>query len=96
MTSRKGQVLALHATAANEDERAQVDSLCAAAQAEIDASLEFVYADQGYTGPRAAEAAASHEIKLEIAKLAEAKKGFVLLPRRWVVGLDSPLPAART
>lgn len=77
-----GHLLTLHATAANEDERAQVDALCAAAQAETDASLELVYADQGYTGSRAAEAAAAHGIKLEIVKLAEAKKGFVLLPRR--------------
>jgi transposase len=80
-----GHLLTLHATAANEDERAQVSSLCTAAQAATQGSLELVYADQGYTGPRAAEAAAEHGIKLEIVKLAEAKKGFVLLPRRWVV-----------
>lgn len=80
-----GHLLTLHATAANEDERAQVSALCAAAQAATQESLELVYADQGYTGPRAAEAAAAHGIELEIVKLAEAKKGFVLLPRRWVV-----------
>ena len=41
--------------------------------------------DQSYTGPAAAQAAAEHGIQLEVVKLAEAKKSFVLLPRRWVV-----------
>ncbi len=45
--------------------------------------------DQGYTGPEAAEAAKAQGIELEVVKLPEAKpeakKGFVLLPRRWVV-----------
>ena len=41
--------------------------------------------DQGYNGPAAAQAAAEHGLTLEVVKLAEAKKGFVLLPRRWVV-----------
>ena len=40
---------------------------------------------QGYTGQKAAAAAAKHGIELEVVKLAEAKRGFVLLPRRWVV-----------
>ncbi|MFZ2981148.1 MAG: transposase, partial [Sphingobium sp.] len=39
----------------------------------------------GYTGARAADAAAMHGITLEVVKLPEAKRGFVLLPRRWVV-----------
>jgi len=30
-------------------------------------------------------AAAEHGLQLEVVKLPEAKKGFVLLPRRWVV-----------
>jgi hypothetical protein len=33
----------------------------------------------------AAEAAAAHGLRLEVVKLPEAKRGFVLLPRRWVV-----------
>ena len=41
--------------------------------------------DQGYTGERAANAAGAHGIELDVVKLPEAKKGFVLLPRRWVV-----------
>ena len=37
------------------------------------------------TGQAAADAAQSRGIKLEVIKLPEARKGFVLLPRRWVV-----------
>jgi transposase len=32
-----------------------------------------------------AAAAAAHGVRLEVVKLPEAKRGFVLLPRRWVV-----------
>ena len=45
----------------------------------------MAYADQGYTGPNAAEAAQSHGIRLEVVKHPMSKRGFVLLPRRWVV-----------
>lgn len=45
----------------------------------------MAFVDQGDTGERRAQAAAEHGIKLEVVKLPEAKKGFVLLPRRWVV-----------
>ena len=41
--------------------------------------------DQGYKGEIAADAAEEDGIKLEVIKLPEAKSGFVLLPRRWVV-----------
>ena len=39
----------------------------------------------GHAGEDAAAAAAEHGIQLEVVKLPEAKRGFVLLPRRWVV-----------
>jgi len=38
-----------------------------------------------YTGPKPEEAARTHAIALEVVKLPEAKRGFALLPRRWVV-----------
>ena len=41
--------------------------------------------DQGYNGQATEEAAAEHGIRLEVVKHTEAKRGFVLLPRRWVV-----------
>jgi transposase len=37
------------------------------------------------TPASAAEADEEHGIRLEVIKLSEAKRGFVLLPRRWVV-----------
>jgi len=54
-------------------------------QAVTGESVELAFVDQGYTGDGAAEAASAHGIKLEVVKLPEAKRGFVLLPRRWVV-----------
>lgn len=80
-----GHLLALHVTPANEQDRAQVDKLCAEVQAVTGESVELAYVDQGYTGAKAATAAARHGIELLVVKLAEAKRGFVLLPRRWVV-----------
>ena len=48
-------------------------------------AMELAYVDQGYTGKQAEADAARHGIRLEVVKLPEAKRGFVLLPRRWVV-----------
>ena len=45
----------------------------------------IAYVDQGYTGDQAAQDAAAHHMQLKVVKLPEAKKGFVLLPKRWVV-----------
>jgi transposase len=43
------------------------------------------FVDQGYTGDEPAAEAAARGIRLEVVKLPEAKRGFVLPPRRWVV-----------
>jgi transposase len=80
-----GQLLALVVTPANEQERAQVAALAQAVQAVTGEHVEVAYVDQGYSGPDAEEAATAHGIRLEVVKLPEAKRGFVLLPRRWVV-----------
>ena len=80
-----GYLLALHVTPANEQERQQVDELASQVQEATGATVEVAFVDQGYTGDQAAEAAAAHGIDLVVVKLAEAKRGFVLLPRRWVV-----------
>jgi transposase len=40
---------------------------------------------QGYTGGTAATDARPNGVRLAVVKHTEAKKGFVLLPRRWVV-----------
>jgi transposase len=77
--------LALHVTPANEQDRAQVSKLAVVVQQITGDNVELAYVDQGYTGENAAQAAAQHGIQLEVIKHTEAKRGFVLLPRRWVV-----------
>jgi transposase len=75
-----GHLLAVHVTPANEQKRAQVLELCDAVQTATGHSVKLAWADQGYTGEQPRQNAQAHGIKL-----AETKKGFVLLPRRWVV-----------
>ncbi|WP_158871271.1 IS5 family transposase [Antarcticirhabdus aurantiaca] len=80
-----GHLLALHVTPANAEDRGEVERLAKAVQASTGQSVDLAYVDQGYSGARAASAAKTHGIDLEVVKLPEAKRGFVLLPRRWVV-----------
>ena len=80
-----GYLLAVIVTPANEQDRAQVGRLAEKVQEVTGESVDLAFVDQGYTGEKAEHAAAEHGIRLEVVKLAEAKKGFVLLPRRWVV-----------
>jgi transposase len=83
-----GHLLALVVTPANEQDRAQVAELVAAVQEATGETVAVAYVDQGYTGEQPAADAAAHGIRLEVVKLPEAKRGFVLLPRRWVVERD--------
>ena len=80
-----GLLLAVRVTAANEQERAQVAELASQVQEATNQSVELVFVDQGYTGEQAEDDASDHGIHLHVVKLPEAKRGFVLLPRRWVV-----------
>src|SRR5258707_423846 len=80
-----GHLLALRVTPADEQDRAQVGELASQVQLITGEHVELAYVDQGYTGQAAEEAAAEHGIRLEVVKHTEAKRGFVLLPRRWVV-----------
>ncbi|MFC4161653.1 IS5 family transposase [Chitinimonas lacunae] len=80
-----GHLLAVVVTPANEQDRSQVAVLAEQVQNVTGQQVEVAFVDQGYTGEKAAEAAAEHGMTLEVVKLPEAKKGFVLLPRRWVV-----------
>jgi transposase len=80
-----GHLLALLVTAANEQERAQVAELSQAVQEVTGQNVEVAFVDQGYTGEAAEQAAKEQGIKLSVVKLEQAKRGFVLLPRRWVV-----------
>jgi transposase len=80
-----GQLLAVTVTPANEQERAQVAELAAQVQEATGDSVEVAFVDQGYTADAAAAAAEQYGIRLEVVKLQSAKRGFILLPRRWVV-----------
>jgi len=80
-----GHLLALRVTPANEQDRAQIAELAKAVQEVAEQKVELAFVDQGYTGSEPAEAAAQEGIQLEVVKHHEAKHGFVLLPRRWVV-----------
>lgn len=80
-----GHLLALYVTPANEQDRAQVEELARQVQDVTEQSVEVAFVDQGYTGDEPAQAAQSQGMELLVIKLPEAKKGFVLLPRRWVV-----------
>ncbi len=82
-----GHLLAIYITPADEQERAQVQELALAQQVQqaTGNTVKLAFADQGYTGKDAAAAASAEGIELQVVKLCEAKKGCVLLPRRWVV-----------
>ena len=80
-----GHLLALHVTPASEQDRGQVGELAAQIQEVTDENVTLAYVDQGYTGEQAQTDAQAHGIQLKVVKLPQAKRGFVLLPRRWVV-----------
>lgn len=80
-----GHLLALPVTAAKEQDRSQVTTLAAKGPEVTGDSVALAYVDQGYTGVQAAQDAEAHHLQRAVVKLPEAKKGFVLLPKRWVV-----------
>jgi transposase len=80
-----GNLLALLVTPADEQDRAQVGELARLVQEVTGQAVELAYVDQGYTGDAPAQEAEAHGMQLEVVKLPQAKRGFVLLPRRWVV-----------
>jgi transposase len=80
-----GQLPALLVTPANEQDRAQVAALAKQIQKATGDTVEVAFVDQGYTGDDPAADAEAHGIRLEVVKLPTAKRGFVLLPCRWVV-----------
>jgi transposase len=80
-----GYLLSLHVTPADEQDRARAGELAARVQEATGRSVELAYVDQGYSGDGPAGAAGERGIELSVVRLPEAKRGFVLLPRRWVV-----------
>jgi transposase len=78
-------LLALYMTAADEQDRTQVAHLAQEVPQSTGQTIEIAFVDQGFTGDDATQAAAEQDIYLMVVKLPDAKKGFVLLLRRWVV-----------
>jgi transposase len=83
-----GHLLALRVSPANENDRQEVLKLSEEIQQAAAENVELAYVDQGYTGEKAAKEAEAQGMSLEVVKHEEAKRGFVLLPRRWVVERD--------
>jgi transposase len=79
-----GHLLALHVTAADQQDRSRVKQVAKQVQKATGKSVELAFVDQGYTGQQPASDAAKQGIELQVVKLPQAKRGFVLLPRRWV------------
>ena len=80
-----GHLLALRVKPATADNRSEVAALAEAVQDTTNENVDLAYVDQGYTGERPAQAAAKRGIALGVVRPTEAKRGFVLLRRRWVV-----------
>lgn len=76
-------MLAVKVTADNEQDRAQVKELAQAVQAATEENVQLAYVDQGYTGTGGRRSPAGNRIASD--QTYEAKRGFVLVPRRWVV-----------
>jgi len=92
-----GHLLALFVTPANEQDRAQVEELARQVQEVTEQSVQVAFVDQGYTGEEPAQAAQQASSEVQMVKLPEAKKAFVLpaappLGRRTLLWLGCPLP----
>jgi len=80
-----GYLLALCVTPANENDRTQVEALCDAVQEVTGQNVQVAFVDAGYSGQEAEKQAQPYAVRLEVVKLPQATRGFVLLPKRWVV-----------
>ncbi len=79
-----GHLVALHVTPARKQDRSQVRRTAKAAQKTTGRNVELAAVDKGYTGDQAQDDAEEQGSMQHVVKLPEAKRGFVLLPRRWV------------
>lgn len=93
-----GDVLALHATPASADARAQGERLAKAVQAATDDNVEIAFVDQGYNGEKLATAApVRHRIGGREATRGQARLRVAAqtLGRGTLLRLGHPLPPAR-
>lgn len=81
-----GLLLQAFVTSAKTPERVGAQLLLLKTPEEILAHLELIWADGGFDGPDFSAWVAEHfDCMVEIVKRSDGDKGFVLLPRRWVV-----------
>jgi transposase len=80
-----GHPLALDAHPAHEQDRTTAAPLVEKVQDATGGSIEIAYADQAYGGQETAQAVAEKGVELVIVKREPDQKGFVVLPKRWVV-----------
>jgi transposase len=80
-----GNLLAVIVSPADDQERDHAAGLAEQVQEVTGGAVRVAFVDQGYTGEATAADAAEHGVELVVVKHHEAKRGFVLLPRRWVV-----------
>jgi transposase len=81
----RGHLLTLRVTRADQQDRARVRAIAGDVREVTRRSVNLAFVDQGHTGGQPAAEAKGHEIERSAATLPEAKRGFVLPPRRWVV-----------
>jgi transposase len=80
-----GYLLALVVTPASTQDRDAVARLARELQEATGETVEVAFVDGVYKGPVAHDAAQSEGLRLKVVTLPEGHRGFVLLPRRWVV-----------
>jgi transposase len=85
-----GQLLARLVTPADARDREQVAELAERVREAAGAAVEVAFVGPGYTGEQPAAEAAGRVLRLDVVKLPTATRGFVLLPRRWVVERSPP------
>jgi putative transposase len=80
----QGLLLAVHVTAANVSDQAgarEVLGFCCGTYPR----LKLVWADGGYDGAPLRQVAARYGFTLQVVEKPQGQKGFLVLPRRWVV-----------
>ena len=80
-----GNLLALCVTAGNVDDRVPVEQLCEQVRVLSGENVRVMYADQAYNGEQVLDDAEFQGIDLVVVNRPEGSRGFVLLPKRWVV-----------
>jgi putative transposase len=81
----EGLLIAVQVTAANVPDQQQVYALVAAGK-QRSARLQLVWVDEGYQGNDALRRIAEElQVQVTIVAKPSGKRGFQLVPRRWVV-----------